>query len=83
MRLKLTVLPRVLTLLHPDERFLCKEIPRTEMDAFSSFAPAYFQYMTECLRDGVSGAGRLYSRTLTDWCPWLDTATNDPGTYSV
>lgn len=35
-----------------DDRFIIKEIKRTEFDSFMKFAPNYFEYMTQCYELG-------------------------------
>lgn len=35
-----------------DDRFIIKEIKRTEFDAFMKFAPHYFEYMNQCYEKG-------------------------------
>ncbi|PWZ01426.1 hypothetical protein BCV70DRAFT_198857 [Testicularia cyperi] len=35
-----------------DHRFVVKQLSRFEMDAFSKFAPQYFNYMSQCLSRG-------------------------------
>ncbi|XP_057793489.1 putative 1-phosphatidylinositol-3-phosphate 5-kinase FAB1D isoform X2 [Salvia miltiorrhiza] len=35
-----------------DDRFIIKEIKRTEFESFMKFAPNYFDYMTECYEKG-------------------------------
>jgi hypothetical protein len=46
---------QLLTLwLGADDRFIIKEISRLEMDALLRFAPAYFEYMSKAIFQGVS-----------------------------
>lgn len=35
-----------------DDRFIIKEIKKTEFEAFIKFAPSYFRYMNECYENG-------------------------------
>ena len=36
-----------------DDRFICKEISRLEMDALTKFAPAYFEYTKKAFQGQV------------------------------
>lgn len=50
-----------------DDRFIAKEISRLEMDALTTFAPAYFKYMNECLDEQVSVRSlSFHARTKAD-----------------
>lgn len=35
-----------------DERFIIKQVVKTELDSFEDFAPEYFKYMKESLTSG-------------------------------
>lgn len=35
-----------------DERFIIKQVTRTELDSFEDFAPEYFKYLTESINSG-------------------------------
>ena len=35
--------------IHADERFIMKELPKPEMEAFLQFAPHYFRYVAQSL----------------------------------
>jgi 1-phosphatidylinositol-3-phosphate 5-kinase len=45
----------VLTLLPIDERYVVKEITRTELESFLTFAPSYFQYIHRHAAGGDGG----------------------------
>ena len=49
------VAPQVITDLRlPDDRFIAKEMSRTEFQTMESFAPAYFTYMSSAVSANVS-----------------------------
>ncbi|KAJ7954212.1 1-phosphatidylinositol-3-phosphate 5-kinase [Quillaja saponaria] len=35
-----------------DERFIIKQVPKTELDSFEEFAPQYFKYLTDSISSG-------------------------------
>lgn len=37
-----------------DDRFIAKELSKTELDAMTKFAPAYFDYMSNAITSNVS-----------------------------
>lgn len=58
-----------------DERFIIKQVTKTELDSFADFAPQYFKYLTESLSSRsptclakILGIYQVRPNSLLVWC---------------